>query len=60
MSKDDLSFIHDRYATHSTLNQVGEKSNTTTLVKSSDADFPHMVVLDFAQALFVSQNVMRH
>ena len=43
MSKDDLSFIHDRYATHSTLNQVGEKSNTTTLVKSCGADFPHKI-----------------
>ena len=49
MSKDDLSFIHDRYAMHSGLNQVGGQSSTTPLLKPSGADFPHIILLNFAQ-----------
>ena len=49
VSMDDLSFIRDQYATPNTLNKVGEESNNTIAPVASGSDFPHLVVLDFAQ-----------
>ena len=49
LSKDDLSFVCDRYAPNTSLNKVSEKDNTTTVPEASGANFPHVVVLDFSQ-----------
>ena len=46
---DDLSLILDRYATPNTLNKVGAEPNSTIAPVASGYDFPHLVVLDFAQ-----------
>ena len=39
----------DHFATPTSLNKVGEKSNITTVPEASGSDFPHIVMLDFAQ-----------
>ena len=49
ISIDDLSLIRDHFAMPTTLNKVGEKPNNTIALEASGSDFPHLVMLDFAQ-----------
>ena len=51
LSKDDLSYVCDRYTPNSDLNKVNEKDNITPVPEASGVDFPHVVVLDFSQDL---------
>ena len=45
----DLSFNRKWCKTYEGLNKVGAKSNATSLAQLNGTNFPHIVVLDFAQ-----------
>ena len=56
VSNEDLSLIQAKYATPTTLNQVGEEPNSTIAPEASGSDYPHLVVLDFSQDLALGRD----
>ena len=58
MTTADFSVIQARHTTPATLNPVGATFDSTIAMTASGSDFPHLVLLDFAQDLALGREGM--